>query len=95
METSCTYTGSVMFVSTDERKMITRLMKLKEAHPDAVEILALPPNNDGCLYCKVPASWLRIAPPKKRDLSDEERAELAERFRANMSKKNLEHMGEE
>ena len=89
METSCTYTGSVMFVSTDERKMITRLLRLKDAHPDDVEILALPPNNDGCLYCKVPASWLRITPPKKLDLTDEERAARAERFRQNVIQKNL------
>ena len=39
METSCTYTGSIMFVSTDERSMVTRLMKLHKEHPEEVEIL--------------------------------------------------------
>ena len=28
METCCEYTDSVMWVSTDERRMITRMMKL-------------------------------------------------------------------
>jgi len=89
METSCSYTGATMFVSTDERRMISRLLKLAATHPDDVEILALPPVNDGCLYCKVPASWLRITPPKKMDLSDEERAALSERFRKNVMQKKL------
>ena len=81
METCCNYTGSIMYVSTDERSLITKLTKLQKEHPDEVEIIALPKDNDGCLYCKIPSKWLRIAPPLKRNLSDERRAELAERMR--------------
>lgn len=95
METSCTYTDKTMFVSTDERRIITRLMKLKDSHPDDVEIIALPADNDGCLYCKVPSSWFKIAPPIRRDLSEEERLVLSERFRNNVTKKNLNHCGED
>ena len=60
METCCEYTDSVMWVSTDERRMITRMMKLIAEHPDETEIIKRPEENDGCLYCKVPATWLKI-----------------------------------
>ena len=65
METCCEYTDSVMWVSTDERRMITRMMKLIAEHPDETEIIKRPEENDGCLYCKVPSTWLKIAPPVK------------------------------
>ena len=49
METCCEYTDSVMWVSTDERRMITRMMKLIAEHPDETEIIKRPEENDGCL----------------------------------------------
>ena len=73
METCCEYTDSVMWVSTDERRMITRMMKLIAEHPDETEIIKRPEENDGCLYCKVPSTWLKIAPPVKREMSDEQK----------------------
>lgn len=74
METCCEYTDSVMWVSTDERRMITRMMKLIAEHPDETEIIKRPEENDGCLYCKVPSTWLKIAPPVKREMSEKQRA---------------------
>ncbi len=82
METCCEYTDSVMWVSTDERRMITRMMKLIAEHPDETEIIKRPEENDGCLYCKVPAMWLKIAPPVKREFTDEQK----EKFRKNLLK---------
>lgn len=81
METYCGYTGKDMFVSTDERWLINRLRKLAEEHPDEVVIFLEPENNDGCIYLKCPAKWLRINPPVKRNLSEEERAAAGERLR--------------
>lgn len=81
METCCNYTDQTMFVSTDERRLINRIKKLMKKHPDDVEIIRMPEDNDGCLYCKVPANWLKIAPPIKRELTDEQRAAAAERLR--------------
>lgn len=81
METSITYTSETAFLSTDERRIINRIMRFKDSHPDEIEIISMPENNDGCLYCKIPAKWMRIAPPVKHDLSVEERAERAERLR--------------
>ena len=80
METCCEYTDSVMWVSTDERRMITRMMKLIAEHPDETEIIKRPEENDGCLYCKVPSTWLKIAPPVKREMSDEQKAAASQRM---------------
>ena len=80
METCCEYTDSVMWVSTDERRMITRMMKLIAEHPDETEIIKHPEENDGCLYCKVPSTWLKIAPPVKREMTDEQRAAASQRM---------------
>ena len=63
-----------MWVSTDERRMITRMMKLIAEHPDETETIKRPEENDGCLYCKVPSTWLKIAPPVKREMSEKQRA---------------------
>lgn len=81
METCCNYTSDTMFVSTDERWMINRIMRFAEKHPGAVAIIKEPQDNDGCLYCKMPSNWLKITPPVKRELTDEQRAAAAERFK--------------
>lgn len=82
METACEYLDDkVMRISTDERRMITRLMKLAEQYPDEVEIIERPETNDGCLYLKCPADWLLIRRPKKMNYTDEQRAAMAERIK--------------
>lgn len=72
-------------VSFCSKKYINRIKALKESNPDQVDILAV--NEDGSIYAKVPTSWIRIAPPKKMDLTEEQRSEMAARFKANMAKK--------
>ena len=94
METCCEYTDSVTWVLTDERRMITRMMKLIAEHPDETEIIKRPEENDGCLYCKVPSTWLKIAPPVKREMSDEQKAAASQRMQklneqARLSKTSL------
>ena len=81
METCCNYTSTEMFVSTDERWLINRIMRLAENKPGEVQILHYPQDNDGCLYCKMPSNWLRITPPTKRELTDEQRAAAVERLK--------------
>ena len=82
METACGYLDDkVMWVSTDERRMITHLLKLAEKHPDEVKIVARPEENDGCLYLKCPASYLKINPPVRQNLSDEQRVARSERLK--------------
>lgn len=82
METACGYLDDkVMWVSTDERKWINRLLKMAQEHPDEVTITNLPENNDGCLCLKCPANYLKIAPPVRRELTGEQRIALSERMK--------------
>ena len=68
------------FFSSDEAKWIRQIHKLKEAYPDQVTILAEPETNDGCIYCKLPVSTLKIKFP--RAYSEEQREMMA----ANLAK---------
>ena len=71
METCFNYCSKdEAFFSSDERMWINRIRKLKEEHPDEVIILKQPEENDGCIYCKLPASTLQIK--FKRVMSEEE-----------------------
>lgn len=81
METCCNYIDKTMFVSTDERWLINRIMKFSKAHPNSVEVIRSPEMNDGCLYCKLPSNWLKITPPAKREMTAEQKAAAAERLR--------------
>lgn len=81
METCFNYCGDKGFFSSDERKWIGRVRKLKEKYPDEVRIIAEPENNDGCIYCELPKEWLKVQPPVKRNLTDEQRQELSDRMK--------------
>ena len=82
METCFNYTEREHgFFSSDERKFITRVRMLKEKYPDEVRIIAEPENNDGCIYCELPTEWFSIRPPRKLNLTDEQREEMSVRMR--------------
>lgn len=92
METCCNYTDNKkMYVSTDERRLINRILRFAEQKPDDVTIIKRPEENDGCLYCVVPTSWLKITPPRKHEVTEEQKVAAAERM-ANMwkNRKNKE-----
>ena len=84
METQTGYLSEdhVLWFSSDERKWITRTLKLAEAHPEEVTIKKRPEENDGCIYATMPASWLKIGSPAKRDLTDEQRAAIGARLKS-------------
>lgn len=73
------------YFSSDEVRWINRIHKLKEEHPDEVEILKEPEDNDGCIYCKIPTKWMKLQPPK--NLSEELREAARERITAAREKK--------
>lgn len=82
METCCDYLDrEKMYVSTDEAKLKSKLLQYKEEFPDQVDILKTPEENQGTLYCTVPPSWLKIRPVKNRNYTEEQKAEMAKRFR--------------
>jgi hypothetical protein len=67
-------------ISTDERTWKNRLCKLAEQNPAEVECVAV--NHDGSVMYHVPVSWVRLRPPAKRNLTEEQRAALAERIKS-------------
>lgn len=81
METCFNYTEKEHgYFSSDERKFISKVRKLKEKYPEQVRIISDPEDNDGCIYCELPTEWLRIQPPKKMNLTDEQREQIALRL---------------
>ena len=89
METCFNYCDpKVAFFSSDERKWINKIRKLKEKYPDEIRILAEPETNDGCIYCRLPASWLRVQPKVTREYSEEEKKVMVERMNFAREKKN-------
>lgn len=81
METCFNYCGDKGFFSSDERRFITRVRRLQEKYPEQVRIIKEPEDNDGCIYAELPKEWFRIQPPIKRNLSDEQRQEIADRLK--------------
>ena len=78
METCFNYTEKEHgYFSSDERRYVSKIRKLKEKYPEQVRIIAEPEDNDGCIYCELPTSWLKIVP--KRVLTEEQRAKSVER----------------
>ena len=66
-------------ISTDERSWRNRLAKLAIQRPEDVECVAV--NRDGSVMYHVPASWIRVRPPRQSALTDEQKAERAENLR--------------
>ena len=94
MDTGCGYNDSkVMFFSSDEKKWINRIHKLAAEYPEEVFIECEPEENNGCIYARLPAEYLKIAPKRRCEMSDEQRAVLSERLR--LMRKTKGNMGEE
>ena len=81
METVCNYTDKTMFVSSDQQRIINRVRKLADQYPDQVTIRKHPEQNDGCIYATMPAEWLKLSPPIKREMTDEQRLAASERMK--------------
>jgi hypothetical protein len=73
-------------LSTNERKWVNKLLRLAEQHPDQVRIIEHPDNNYGVLLAEFPKSWFKISPPKKCNMTDEQKAALAERLKSSRQK---------
>lgn len=81
METCINWVSDSAYFSSDEHWWKNRILKLAEAHPDEIKILKQPDENDGCLYAIIPKRWVKVVPPRKRDLTEEQLAELRERMK--------------
>jgi len=70
-----------MTVTFCSQKWINKIKKYANSHPDDVKILAT--NADGSICAHVPIKWLKISPPRKDTLTDEQRRERSEMFKRN------------
>ena len=59
------------------RKWINKIKKLHESHPDEVHYVE---NTDGSICAHIPYKYLKISPPRKVQLSDEQKVERAKRL---------------
>lgn len=85
-ETCITYCDkSQAFISSDERRWINHIRKLKNEYPDLVEIDQAPELNDGCICAKFPTDWVKVLPKRKVSMSDEQRAAVGARLKAGRS----------
>lgn len=66
--------------SSGEVKWIRKILAFKEQYPDEVDIKKMPENNCGVIFAHVPKSWLKVSPPRKVNLSEEQKAAAAERM---------------
>lgn len=64
--------------SFSQQKMINRMKDYKEKYPDEIDIYE---NPDGSILTHFPTSWIKVTRPPKRELTDEQRAEMAERLK--------------
>lgn len=75
--------------SSSERKWINKILKYAESHPGDVRIECYPEDNFGEIVAYIPKSWLKITPPRKREMTEQQREEAAKRLANARSKKNV------
>lgn len=66
-------------------KFVNRLKKLAENNPDECKIVA--ENEDGSIVAHFPVKWVRVSPPRKIDMTEEEKDALRERFKKSLGRK--------
>ena len=70
-------------------RLKNRVMRLAEEHPDEVEIRREPDENGGFLVAKIPVKWVKITPPRRLELTDEQKEELRERLSVARASRNV------
>jgi len=74
------YTGeNHVLVTLSQKKFITKVRRLAENFPDEVEIVYV--NKDGSVLCKLPLRAIKINLSAKRELTDEQKNDLAIRLK--------------
>lgn len=83
----CTNTGTTATFCSSESKWINKLYKLSESNPGCVEIIKEPDDNGGYILAHIPKSWMKMQPPRKVQMSDEQKDAAAARLAEARSKK--------
>lgn len=70
-------------------RLKNRVLRLAEEYPEEVEIRREPDENGGFLVAKIPVKWVKITPPRKLELTDEQKEALAERLSVARASRNV------
>ena len=70
-------------------RLKNRVLRLAEEYPDEVEIRREPEGNGGFLVAKIPVKWVKITPPRKIELTDEQKEELMARLGITRASRNV------
>lgn len=83
-ETACDYYSCDRHATfcSSETKWINKIRKLHDQYPDEVEITVQPEDNQGMILVHIPKSWFNIRPPRKSNMTEEQRIAAAERLAA-------------
>lgn len=65
-----------------EKKWINKIINLQQEHPNDVKIIHRPEDNNGMIYAHVPQNWFKLSPPKRVNMTEEQKAAAAERLKA-------------
>jgi hypothetical protein len=89
-ETACDYLSCDKHATfcSSETKWINKILKLAEQYPDEVEIQVLPENNQGMILAHIPKGWFKLNPPRKRNMTEEQRMAVAERLATGRKQKD-------
>lgn len=68
-------------------KYYRQLKKLIDAGNEDVKVVS---ENDNSIFIHLPAKWLKLSAPKKRNLTDEQRKAMSERLKKAREKKQGE-----
>ena len=71
---------------SDDPSWRIKFLKLAAEHPDKVVVKIRPEDNDGAVIIKIPVSFVKISPPRRVSMTDDQRAALADRMR-NLARK--------
>lgn len=88
--------NAIEWLDTQQKATVTlhggrlknRVMKLAEEYPDDVEIRREPDDNGGFLVAKIPVKWVKITPPRRLELTDEQKEELMARLGITRASRN-------
>ena len=82
MEAAINYTNvdNCAYFSSNEKRWINRIIRLKKTHPELVDIQQMPQSNGGYIMAGVPKEWFKLTPPKKSTMSEKRKNEAKERL---------------
>ena len=69
---------------SSEAKWMRKIKQLKSDYPDSVQIMN---ETSESMVVHIPKSWLKVTPPRKMTLTDEQRAAAADRMTKARQKK--------